>query len=202
MREQSGYELLGVSEDASFEEIQQARTRLMEAHKDDRAQMDVIEAAYDTVLMERLRLRQEGKIPVPDRIRFPERQVVEPIANVEPMAVSQAPDWLRGWLDTPSRSDIVWPGGVLLVTGLIGIGAPPVALALGIGASIYFLTRKERRFGRAVLLSFVGFFVGVLVGSGLGSVFAVQLGLVGLSPEFLTMVVTLAVLWVVSSFLR
>lgn len=201
MREQSCYELLGVGEDASFEEIQQARSRLVEEYKDDRKQLELIETAYDSVLMERLRLRQEGKIPVPDRIRFPERQVTEVPANQEPTAAVQAPDWLQGLLDTPGQPDVLWPGGILIATALVGLASPSVALAIGIGVSIYFLNRKERKFGRAVLLSFVGFFVGVLLGSWLGSMLVAQ-GLASVAPDSFATLVTLVVLWLTCSFLR
>jgi len=75
MSDQSPYEKLGVSEDASFDEIQDVRNRLLEQHGGDGIVRDVIEAAYDAILMERLRMRQEGKIKVPERIRFPEMRI-------------------------------------------------------------------------------------------------------------------------------
>lgn len=201
MREQSGYELLGVGEDASFEEIQQARSRLVEEYKDDRKQLEVIETAYDSVLMERLRLRQEGKIPVPDRIRFPERQLTDAPVKPAPATSVQTPDWLQGVLDTPSRTDILWPGGVMLATAVIGVMAPPAALAIGIGASIYFISRKERKFGRAVLITFLGFFGGVFLGSWLGGVLLTQ-GLSSIAPDVFATMVTLIALWLTSSFFR
>ncbi len=75
MSDQNPYEKLGVSEDASFDEIQEARNRLLEQHGGDGKNLEMIEAAYDAILMERLRMRQEGKIKVPERIRFPEMRV-------------------------------------------------------------------------------------------------------------------------------
>jgi hypothetical protein len=73
MSEQSPYEKLGVSEEASFDEIQDVRNRLLQQYSGDSKRVEVIEAAYDAILMDRLRMRQEGKIKVPERIRFPER---------------------------------------------------------------------------------------------------------------------------------
>lgn len=202
MREESYYEVLGVGEDASFDEIKRAKDRLVGECQDDQKRIELIEAAYDSVLMERLRMRQEGKIPVPDRIRFPERQVTAPAAEPDNRSTAPAPDWLQNFLDTPSRNDILWPGGAMLVTALVGVSAPPIGLALGIGVCIYFLTRKERKFGRAVLLTFGGFFAGVVVGSLLGGLMAGQLGMLGLSTDAFAMIITLVVLWLVSSFLR
>ena len=74
MSEQSPYEKLGVSETASFEEIQAAKNRLTQEYSNDVKTVEDIEAAYDSIIMERLKLRQEGRIKVPDRIRFAERQ--------------------------------------------------------------------------------------------------------------------------------
>jgi hypothetical protein len=202
MREESCYEILGVGEDASFDEIKQAKDRLVGECQDDQKQIELIESAYDSVLMERLRMRQEGKIPVPDRIRFPERQVATLPAESENRPASQATAWLQNFLDTPSRNDLLWPGGALLVTALVGVTAPPIGLALGIGVCIYFLNRKERKFGRAVLLTFGGFFAGVVLGSLLGGLMADQLTMLGLSTDAFAMVVTLVVLWLTSSFLR
>jgi DnaJ-class molecular chaperone with C-terminal Zn finger domain len=74
MSNQSHYQQLGITEDASFEEIQAAKERLKQKNSNDQKVIENIEAAYDAILMDRLRLRQEGKIKVPERIRFPERQ--------------------------------------------------------------------------------------------------------------------------------
>ena len=68
------YETLGLTEASSFEEVQSAKARLVAECEDNPQKKESIEAAYDAILMERLRLRQEGKIKVPDRIRFAEKQ--------------------------------------------------------------------------------------------------------------------------------
>jgi len=64
MSQPSPYEQLGIREDASTEEILEVRNRLLSEADSvgDRQQRDRVEAAYDAVLMDRLRLRQEGKI--------------------------------------------------------------------------------------------------------------------------------------------
>jgi len=56
------YERLGISTDASFEDVQAAKqARLEEVGEDPQARAR-IEAAYDTVLMDRLKERQHGKV--------------------------------------------------------------------------------------------------------------------------------------------
>lgn len=212
MSSQNPYEQLGVSEASSFEEIQDARNRLFSQHEGDRKQLEVIEAAYDAVIMDRLRLRQEGKIKVPDRIRFPEKAVQVP-ASPPPLPVANGPEWLQSWIDTPSRNDILLPAGVLVVLSaliLFYASAPPAtlqpilqtALILAAGATFYFLFRKEKKFGKSVLLSFAGLAVGLGIGSLVTSLLQVQLNNVGLSLDVIPSLVTFIVLWLISSFLR
>ncbi|WP_179139837.1 CPP1-like family protein, partial [Brachyspira hyodysenteriae] len=62
MSEQNPYEKLGVTQDATFDEIQDARSRLLQQYSGDPKHLEIVEAAYDTILMDRLRMRQEGKI--------------------------------------------------------------------------------------------------------------------------------------------
>ncbi|MEM9511364.1 MAG: CPP1-like family protein, partial [Cyanobacteria bacterium P01_E01_bin.48] len=65
----SPHQVLGIAQDASFEEIKAARDHLLQQLTQDEVQQRLVEQAYDAILMERLRLRQEGKIPIPDDIR-------------------------------------------------------------------------------------------------------------------------------------
>jgi DnaJ-class molecular chaperone len=65
MSDQNPYEKLGVTEDASFDEIQDAKVRLMQQHRGDQKLLDAVEAAYDAVIMDRLRMRQDRVLPKP-----------------------------------------------------------------------------------------------------------------------------------------
>jgi hypothetical protein len=202
MSDNGHYEVLGVNENASFDEIQEARNRLLAEKTGDRKQTEAIEAAYDAILMDRLRLRQEGKIKVPERIRFPER-LVEPPPDFAPPPQPQSLNWLQQLVDTPSRNDIVLPGGLFLaMVALSLVLNPTVPLALGVGFSLYFLNRKEHRFIRAFLLTIGGLVLGCFVGIQLGNLLSAQLGAVPLTIEAFAAGVALVVLWLVSSFLR
>lgn len=206
MSDQSPYKTLGVPESASFEDIQEARDRLISECSDDRQQREQIETAYDSILMERLRLRQEGKIKVPDRIRFPEKLLQPPPAPVaEPP--KQSPAWLQRLLDTPSRADVLWPAGLLAVLGGAVVLYPTeavlqLAMVLGVGVSFYFLYRKERKLGRSVLLGLGGLILGFLLGGLLDAGFRGALLNLGLVTEVFVSVFTFFILWLVSSFLR
>jgi hypothetical protein len=201
MSDLSHYEKLGVDEDSSFEEIQEARDRLLETCKGDRRQAEAIETSYDAILMERLRMRQEGRIKVPDRIRFPER-IVEPAPEYAPTPTKANPEWLQRLIDTPSRNDILLPGGLMLAAGLFSLGSPSAALALGVAFCFYFLNRKEHKFGRAFLLTLIALVVGVLAGLGLGGLFAASFITIGLTVDAFAAMFTMVLLWAVASFLR
>ncbi|MCA1990626.1 MAG: CPP1-like family protein [Coleofasciculus sp. S288] len=208
MSDQNPYEKLGVTEDASFDEIQEAKKRIMQQYRGDQKVLDTMEAAYDAIIMDRLRMRQEGKIKVPERIRFPERLSQAPPSFPQP-PVNNSPAWLQRMLDTPTRGDLLWPAvSFLLLGGMTAFyRAPdnsllPLTLALGFGCSIYFINRKERQFGRAVLLSLVGLLAGLGLGTLLGNPLDAQLDSISLETEKFTTLVTFVVFWLISSFLR
>ena len=204
MSQNNPYELLGVSDDASFDEIQSAKKRICEENKNDAQIIEQIEAAYDAVIMERLKLRQEGKIKVPERIRFPERNKVEKMTpNQAPMINS--PNWLQGLIDNPSQGDILAPTGIFLGLGILSLFANnlPLFMALGFIANIYFLTRKENRFGRSLLITIITLVVGI----GLGTALTASLASSGvnLNPDQINETnasLTFLLFWITSCFLR
>jgi hypothetical protein len=202
MSEQNSYETLGLTEASSFEEIQEARNRLVAECADDRRQVEAIEAAYDAILMERLRLRQEGKIKVPDRIRFAEN-VSEPPPASQPTTAASSPDWLSGFVDTPSREDILWPAVVFAGLALLGFAAPSLSLPVGVACAVYFLNRKENRFWRSVLLTLAGLVIGLALGVTVGQLLIPQgAQFAWAQPDAIAAALTCLVLWVLSSFLR
>jgi hypothetical protein len=208
MSDHNPYEKLGVSEDASFDEIQDVRNRLFEQYKGDTKRLETIEAAYDAILMDRLRMRQEGKIKVPERIRFPElRTQVPPKEN--PIPRENSPAWLQRILDKPNLTDVLLPGvwylGLSAISVFYQAGGDQVlqlALVVGVGISIYFLNRKESKFGRAVLFTLVGLVTGLIVGGGVAGWFVQSIQHIPLTTNQFSTVVTFILLWLINSFLR
>jgi hypothetical protein len=197
MAEMSPYQVLGVSEEASFEEIQSARARLLASLAANEEQQERVEQAYDAILMQRLRLRKEGKIPVPDRIRYAEQRPAPP----EPALNLPRPVQKSRWLDTPSVAAVLWPAAIL--GGLLGWVLlspeeyPSLQLALGLMTSTYFLYRKERRFLRSFLLALAALIL------GLALAYALALPLTGGdAPGILLVGMTFGLMWLVTSFLR
>jgi len=206
MSEQNPYEQLGVTEESSFEEIQEAKQRLVQQYQNDSKIVESIEAAYDSVLMDRLRMRQEGRIKVPDRIRFPERLTI-PVES-KPVTSSKSPNWWRSSMDTPSAQDIGVPAVIYACLGAITLLVPdpsgsllPLLLAFGVFVNIYFFNRKEKRFGRALLFTLAGLVLGVALGAGLASLAAkADLNIFGDRPIYA--LITFLIFWVISSFFR
>ncbi|MEL6438563.1 MAG: CPP1-like family protein [Cyanobacteria bacterium J06621_8] len=208
MSEQNPYEQLGVTENSSFEEIQAAKQRLYEQHGNDSAVLEKVEIAYDSIIMDRLRLRQEGKIKVPEKIRFPERGAEKRI-KVSPIIKEQSTAWLQELVDTPSQKDILWPTGIFLSLSAIAVFAQnagstilPLVMALGLFANIYFLNRKGGRSGRAVLISFITLFVGIGLGTALANLLLGQGGVTVLGGDQFASAVTFCLFWLVSCFIR
>ena len=206
MSEKSPYEQLGVTENSSFEEIQAAKKRICEENNNDVKVVEEIEAAYDAVIMDRLRLRQEGKIKVPERIRFPERKVESPVSS-KPIE-KRTPNWLQNLIDSPSQREILIPTGVFLsLAGIVALSQSvttsllPLLMSLGFMANIYFINSKEKKFGRSLLIALIMLIAGVSLGSALAASL-VNGGITIGQPEQFASVVTFVLFWLASCFLK
>jgi hypothetical protein len=209
----SPYETLGITEEASFEEIQAARVQLSAKFSTDPDRLQAVEAAYDTLLMERLRLRQEGKIKVPDGIRFAEKAAAKPAATAQsganPTPWSKLGQWNpAGWLDQPqSTLDWVAPTVTYLALGgsvaMLRPDSPALqaVMALATGSALFFVYRKHQKIGRSALIGFGGLIIGFLVGGGISHFLR---PLVPALPNVNLVIswTTFTVLWAVSSFLK
>lgn len=210
MSGQNPYETLGVTQDASFDDIQEAKSRLSRELGGDRRRVETIEAAYDAIIMERLRLRQEGKISVPEGIRFPERETPPPASGASP--AKTAGNLLSGqqWVDTPEQREVLIAmllyGGLGVTTLFIAdanqASALSAILAIAFGLNLYLLTRKENRFGRACLLTLGGFILSTAIATIFTRFGAIPQGNGGLSATQLTTLISLLVFWLTSSFIR
>jgi hypothetical protein len=207
MSQQSPYEQLGVSEDATFEEIQAAKQRVLAQLGGDDTLQNNIEAAYDAILMERLKLRQQNKIKVPEEIRFPEK-LLATVPKFTPPSLGNSPNWLGDTFERPDRSALLTTSGAYallagaaLVPRIANTGLPTI-MALGTAFSLYFINRKQRRFKRALLGSLLALGVGMLVSGLLVNSAHLPVRSIGLQGEVFAALVTFLCLWIVSSFTK
>lgn len=214
MSEQNPYTTLEVGETASFEEIQGARDRLIQQHHNDERSRQAIEAAYDAVLMDRLRKRQEGKVAVPDRIRLAE-DLPAPVPKLSLPTLRESPRWIQQLFDRPSGSELLGSGlafaavaGFCLLNqfylnptpshAAVSDGSLTIAIAFGIGFCLYWINRKEQRLGRAVIIALTTLVVGGIVAA---LIFQALPWANGHHDTVLAMV-ELTLFWLASSFLR
>jgi len=208
MSEQTPYQTLGVTEDSSFDEIQAVKSRLSQKYQGDSRALDIVESAYDAILMDRLKLRQEGKIKVPDVIRFPERAIEKP-PSLPSLNMSNSPAWIQQLVDTPSRNDILLPAGIFAALAAISAltqdktgSFSSLLLVIGVFITIYFINRKERKIGLAFLITLVALLLGVALGTGLGGLLTASGVTLGLVSEQIACLVAFLFFWIASSFLR
>ncbi|WP_267384411.1 CPP1-like family protein [Cyanobacterium sp. uoEpiScrs1] len=205
MSEQSPYEVLGINDSASFEEIQEAKNRLSQKYCKDNKVVESIEVAYDAIIMDRLRMRQEGKIKVPYRIRFPEKSVEIPSTPL-PLSLDNSLPWLQGFINTPSYDDVLWTTGIFATLFIfiifVSFSKIPLILMLGVFVNIYFLNRKGGQIGRAFLITIIGLLIGVGLGTGIISLLSSSNLTIFLESDKLAGFITLIVFWFISSFIH
>ena len=214
------FALLGLSRDAGFEQVQAAKARcLAEVSGDDQARAK-IEAAYDAVLMARLRDRQQGQVSAAAATAS-ER---EAMAGSMPAPPAQAPmgnvlSNLRNKLPDPSQSlsglkpdwALVEGQGrsVRLIAGIIGIAlllisAGTIQLVLALATIGVFLSqvRRGRRplasLGWTLLVLSVGLAAGSLLNLALSPTAVEQLAL---SPLQIQALPAALLLWAAALFL-
>ena len=193
------FERLGLSRDAGFDQVQAAKVRCLdEASGDDQARAR-IEAAYDAVLMARLRDRQQGQVSAAAATAS-ER---EASAGSMPSLPAQAPltgvfATLRSKLPDPSQSlsglkpdwALVEGQGrsVRIIAGIIGVAllvlsASSIQLVLALATIGAFLSqiRRGRRplasLGWTLLVLSIGLAAGSLLNLALSPTAIEQLGL-------------------------
>ena len=165
------YERLGLEPGASFEAVQAAKAARLTEVGDDPLARSRIEAAYDAVLMERLKERQQGKVSTaalsasereqapssagPSLPRLPPLRLPSPNLPRLGDGAARMPQL------TPASGTSLWiPLGVgagLLALLLLGSVPAELLLALAAIGTVVALQRRNRR-----LLAAVGWSIGAL----------------------------------------
>lgn len=175
------YENLGVAPEASFDDVQEARQARLAEVGDDPLARSRVEAAYDAVLMNRLKERQQGRVSTAARSASQREQQAPSAGRPALPALPQRPALPA--VRTAAAAGFPLPS-LELATGrefwfpLAAIGAlsvllllpgsdPRLLLSLASVATLLNLQRRLGRFPRAVLFSIVLLVAGLLLGAGL-----------------------------------
>ena len=214
------YIRLGLSQDATFEQVQAAKARcIADVDGDDQARARV-EAAYDAVLMARLRDRQEGQVS-PAAATASQRE--EGVGSA-PLTGPSFPGTsvlqnIRTNLPDPSQSlaslapqwSLVEGQGriVRIIVGIIGLGLLVVSLAsvqlvMALACIGVFLSQVRR--GRRPLASLGWTLLALIVGLLVGSLFTTALSPTALqqlsiTPAQIQALPAAVLLWLAALFL-
>jgi hypothetical protein len=179
------YQRLGVEPDASFDAVQAARTARLADVGEDPLARSAIEAAYDAVLMDRLKERQQGKVSSAARTASQREQAAPPPSRPVLPSLPSLPQLPagRGTVVRPTLPTLALAEGrerwfplaahgalLVLLVALPGLPAD-LLLALATSATVLNLQRRHGRFlaavGWSVLLLVLGLVVGALLLSAL-----------------------------------
>jgi hypothetical protein len=170
------YERLGVAADASFDEVQAAKLARLDEVGDDSMARSRIEAAYDSVLMERLKARQQGRVSTAAKTASQREQVAPPPPRLAVPSLPQlqlprmaAPRLALPGLALASGRELWFPlasAGVLLLLLLLVPNFPAdLVLALATAMAVINLQWRHRRFLAAVGWGFGLLCLGLLLGA-------------------------------------
>ena len=184
------YERLGVSPDASFDHVQEARqARLAELSDDDPLARSRIESAYDAVLMDRLKERQQGRVstaartasqrdqqvPQAERLALPS---LPRLAALPPARAIASSGSLLPRLALASGREFWFPlaaiGSLLVLLLLPGVD-PRLPLGLAAIVCLLNLQRRLGRFPKAVVWTLGSLVLGLLLGGAALSLLGPQL---------------------------
>ncbi|MFM1798746.1 MAG: hypothetical protein RLZZ117_1024 [Cyanobacteriota bacterium] len=181
------YSFLEIAPESSFEDVQTARQAKLDAVGDDPLARSRVEAAYDAILMDRLKERQAGRVssaarsasqketaPTPARPSLPQLPQLPslPLPRLgggakpaRPLTIALATGRER-WFPLIAHGSLL-----LLALGLPG-AAPDSLMALGALATVINLVRRNggffRSVGCALLLLVVGLGLSLALFAALG----------------------------------
>ncbi|MEX0587799.1 MAG: CPP1-like family protein [Cyanobium sp.] len=170
------YERLGVPADASFDEVQAAKLARLNEVGDDTMARSRIEAAYDSVLMERLKERQQGRVSSAAKTASQREQLAPPPPRLSVPSLPQlqlprvvAPKLALPGLALAMGRELWFPlaaSGTLLLLLLLAPSFPPdLVLALATAMAVINLQWRHRRFLAAVGWGFGLLCLGLLAGA-------------------------------------
>ena len=188
------YEQLGITADATFEQVQAAKQNCLNQIKaDDALGRARVETAYDSVLMQRLKERQLGQL-TGAAATASKREAASNAAPAAPalprLAVLQnlprpKLQWQQPSIKLAEEKQLWWPlaghGLLLLLLLVVGnqLGTPELLLALASLLTIGALQRRRSRLFAAVGLTIAALAIGLLIGSLISAESSLPIGPAG-----------------------
>ena len=213
------YGRLGLSPGANFEAVQDARKRCLDNAADDPQEKARVEAAYDAVLMSRLRDRQGGQVSqaaatasVREQSDLHEAKsasrpgvgVIQRLRSTLPDPVQSMSGLTPQWSLAQGRGLVVRlvGGGGILALLVLSPGSSQLALSFALIGSFLSSVRRGRRALSALGLSLLILTIGLVAGAVLlALVPTTALSALPLNPEQLQAIPAALLLWITALFL-
>lgn len=143
------YKRLGISKEASEDEIQAARNFLIRQYAGHKPSVDAIESAHDKIIMQKFYERKNPKINIKKKVR-----------DVSQSRVVQA---VRSRFRTPSTKFIIKTSVAFIVLGALTVlfpteEGPTLQVAISLVATMYFVYDRLKSKLRAFLYGYVDWF--------------------------------------------
>lgn len=189
------YKRLGVTRDASEEEIRGARNFLLEQYAGHERSVESVEAAYEKILMTSFRERKKSKINLKSRLK---------------KKVEESPPWVQAllsYVELPPMDIILRRFFLFAFLGVWSVthsteSGPAFQVLLSLGSCIYFLNDKMKNVLRASITGFASLVVGWIIGSVLVPMIPVYLLQPTWTLELLTSLVCYVFLFLSCTFLK
>ncbi|KAL5974471.1 hypothetical protein ACLOJK_031136 [Asimina triloba] len=139
------YKRLGVSTDASEEEIRGARNFLLQQYSGHERSVESIEAAYEKIIMASFKARKKAKITLKSRLK---------------KQVEESPSWVKKLFEFVEGP----PADVILRRLFLN----DTIVALSLASCIFFLNDKSKNLARASIIGFGALVIGWVCGSFIG----------------------------------
>uniref|UniRef100_A0A2P2JCH1 Uncharacterized protein n=1 Tax=Rhizophora mucronata TaxID=61149 RepID=A0A2P2JCH1_RHIMU len=189
------YKRLGISREASEDEVQAARNFLIQRYGGHKPSVDAIESAHDKIIMQKFYERKNPKIDIKKKVREVQQ--------------SRFVQFVGSRFQTPSTILIVKSLIAFIVLGALTIlfpteEGPTLQVAISLLATMYFIYVRLKGRIRAFLYSAGAFIFSWLFGTFLTVSIIPPLPFVkGLrSFEVTTSLITYVLLWVASTYLK
>ncbi|KAL0904285.1 hypothetical protein M5K25_026375 [Dendrobium thyrsiflorum] len=187
------YKRLGISKEASEEEIQAARNFLINKYAGHKPSVDAIESAHDKIIMQSFYDRKNPKINIKKKVReVTQSRYVKAITNR---------------FQTPAASIILKTSIAFMVLGVLTVlfpteEGPTLQVAISLILSIYFIHERLRSRIRACLYGIGAFLFSWLLGTFLMVSVMPPLLKGPRSLEVTTSLISYVLLWVSSTYLK